>query len=67
MAGRAAVVARESAEYRRLAESVFRRSRMVPRIFNVTFDPVAGLTPMQVEVLSHHMAMVKIETEHGRD
>jgi deazaflavin-dependent oxidoreductase (nitroreductase family) len=67
MTGSAAVVSREFAEYRRLADVVFRRSRMVSRIFNVAFDPVAGLTPAQVGELARHMAMVKIETERGRD
>jgi deazaflavin-dependent oxidoreductase (nitroreductase family) len=65
IAGRAVVVPRDSAEYRRLADAVFRRSRMVPRIFNVDFDPVAGLTSAQAEELSCHMAMVRIETERG--
>ena len=67
IAGRAVVVPRDSAEYRRLADAVFRRSRVVPRIFNVAFDAVAGLTPAQVEELARNMAMVKIETERGRD
>ena len=58
--GRAAVVPPGSEEFRRSAEEGFRRSRIIPRLFGIAFDPNRGLTVEDAERLAQRAAMVRI-------
>jgi deazaflavin-dependent oxidoreductase (nitroreductase family) len=60
VAGTAQVVASDDTDYRRLAETVFRRSGMVSRIFDLRFDASKGLSPEQVQELAKHLGIVRI-------
>ena len=61
--GTAAALAPASAEFKRLAETTFRRARMVPAIFGIDFDKRTGLTAAQLEQLGAQAALVKITAE----
>jgi len=58
--GHAQVVSPESEEFRRRAESSFRRARFIARIFGIDFDPKRGLTAAQLQQLAARAAMVRI-------
>ena len=58
--GRAVVVPPGSEQFRRTAEESFRRSRVIPRLFGIAFDPRGGLTLADAERLAHRAAIVRI-------
>src|SRR6185369_831697 len=58
--GRAVVLPPESEEFRRTAEESFRRSRIIPRLFGIAFDPSRGLTVEDAQRLAQRAAMVRI-------
>jgi len=58
--GRAQLLAADSEEFQQRADASFRRSRMIPWIFGVDFDPRTGLTDSQVRALAAHAAIVRI-------
>lgn len=61
--GHAQVLPADSVEFRTRAEASFRRSRVIPRIFGIAFDPRIGLTDAQVRQLGLQAAIVKITVE----
>jgi hypothetical protein len=61
--GRAVVVPPGSEPFRRSAEASFRRSRIIPRLFGIAFDPNVGLTIEDTERLARRAAMVRITLE----
>ena len=58
--GRAVVIPPDSEQFRRTAEESFRRSRIIPRLFGIAFDPSRGLTVEDAERLAQRAAMVRI-------
>jgi len=58
--GTAHVVSPDSGEFRRRAESSFRRARFIARIFGIDFDPSRGLTVAQLQQLAARVAIVRI-------
>jgi hypothetical protein len=58
--GRAVVVPSDSDEFRRTAEECFRRSRVIPRLFGIAFDPRGVLTVEDAERLAERAAMVRV-------
>ena len=58
--GRAVVVPPGSEQFRRSAEESFRRSRIIPRLFGIAFDPISGLTLEDAARLAQRAAMVRI-------
>jgi hypothetical protein len=58
--GRAVVIPPASEQFRRTAEESFRRSRIIPRLFGIAFDPSNGLTVEDAERLAQRAAMVHI-------
>lgn len=58
--GTAIVVAPDADAFRRTAEESFRRSRAIPRLFGIAFDPERGLNAAQVEQLARRAAIVRI-------
>lgn len=58
--GTARTLAPDADEFRRRAEESFRRSRTIPRLFGIDFDPRRGLTAEQVEHLAQRAAIVRI-------
>jgi hypothetical protein len=65
--GRARVLPADSAEFRQRADASFRRSRVIPWIFGVAFDPRRGLTDAQVEQLAQGAAIVEITLTDGSE
>lgn len=58
--GEARALAPGSGEFRRCADACFRRSRLIPRLFGVAFDPQCGLTVEQLTDLARRAAIVRI-------
>ena len=58
--GRAVVVPPGSEQFRRTAEESFRRSRVIPRLFGIAFDPSGELSVEEAERLSRRAAIVRI-------
>src|SRR5262245_60640383 len=58
--GRAVVVPPDSEQFRRTAEESFRRSRVIPRLFGIAFDPRSELTVEDAERLAQRAAIVRI-------
>jgi hypothetical protein len=58
--GRAVVVPPDSKQFRRTAEESFRRSRVIPRLFGIAFDPRGELTVEDAERLAQRAAIVRI-------
>ena len=58
--GSAHVVSPDSEEFRRRAESSFRRARFIARIFGIDFDSSRGLTATQLQQLAARAAIVRI-------
>lgn len=58
--GRAVVVAPDSDQFRRTAEEAFRRSRVIPRLFGIAFEPDRGLTAEDAARLAQRAAIVRI-------
>jgi hypothetical protein len=63
IAGIARVISNDEPDYRRLAEAGFRRSRMIPRIFDIRFDTSKGLPPEQLSQLVERLVIIKIEID----
>jgi F420H(2)-dependent quinone reductase len=63
--GRALVLRADTDEFRTRAEASFRRSRVIPWIFGIAFDPRTGLTDAQVAQLGQQAAIVRITIEGG--
>ena len=61
--GRAVVVPPDSEQFRRTAEESFRRSRVIPRLFGIAFDPRRGLTVEDAERLAQRAAIIRIELD----
>jgi deazaflavin-dependent oxidoreductase (nitroreductase family) len=59
-AGRAVVVPPGSEQFRRTAEESFRRSRIIPRLFDIAFDSNRGLTAEDAARLARRAAIVRI-------
>jgi hypothetical protein len=58
--GEARALAPGSDEFRGCADECFRRSRIIPRLFGVAFDPQRGLTGEQLSHLARRAAIVHI-------
>src|SRR5262245_28249362 len=58
--GDAVVVPPGSEQFRRTAEESFRRSRIIPRLFGIAFDPSRGLTVEDAARLAQRAAIVRI-------
>jgi hypothetical protein len=58
--GRAVVVPPDSEQFRQSADESFRRSRFIPRLFGIAFDPSRGLTADDAVRLAERAAMVRI-------
>jgi len=58
--GSAVVVPPGSEQFRRTAEESFRRSRIIPRLFGIAFDPSGELTVADAERLAQRAAIVRI-------
>ena len=58
--GEARALSANSNEFRRCAEDSFRRSRLIPRLFGIVFDPQCGLTEEQLVYLARRAAIVRI-------
>src|SRR5262249_44718162 len=58
-AGEARTLAPDSDAFRRCADESFRRSRLIPRLFGIAFDPQRGLTAEQLAHLSRRAAIVR--------
>jgi len=58
--GRAVVVPPRSEQFRRTAEESFRRSRVIPRLFGVAFDPSGELSVADAGRLAQRAAIVRI-------
>ena len=58
--GRAVVVPRDSEQFRRTAEESFRRSRVIPRLFGIAFDPSGELIVEDAARLAQRAAIVRI-------
>jgi hypothetical protein len=58
--GRAVVVPQGSEQFRRTAEEAFRRSRIIPRLFGIAFDPRRGLSVEDAARLAQRAAIVRI-------
>ena len=58
--GRAVVVPPGSEQFRRTAEESFRRSRVIPRLFGIAFDPRGELKVDDAERLAQRAAIVRI-------
>ena len=58
--GCAVVIPAASEQFRRTAEESFRRSRIIPRLFGIAFDPRVGLTAADAERLAQRAAVVRI-------
>jgi hypothetical protein len=58
--GDARTLAPNSGEFRRCADESFRRSRVIPRLFGITYDPRGGLTEEQLTHLARRAAIVRI-------
>jgi len=58
--GRAVVVQPDSEQFRRTAEESFRRSRVIPRLFGIAFDPSGELTVEDADRLAQRAAIVRI-------
>ena len=58
--GEGRTLAPDSSEFRRCADEGFRRSRLIPRLFGIAFDPQHGLTVEQLAHLTRRAAIVRI-------
>ncbi|HLY39000.1 MAG TPA: nitroreductase/quinone reductase family protein [Candidatus Binatia bacterium] len=58
--GRAVVVPSGTEQFRRTAEESFRRSRVIPRLFGIAFDPSGELTVEDAARLARRVAIVRI-------
>jgi hypothetical protein len=58
--GEALTLAPDSDEFRRCAEESFRRSRFIPWLFGIAFDPQRGLSAEQLTNLARRAAIVRI-------
>jgi hypothetical protein len=58
--GEARTLTPDSGEFRRCAEESFRRSRLIPWLFGITFDPRRGLTVEQLAHLARRAAIVRV-------
>ncbi len=58
--GEARTLAPESGEFRRCAEASFSRSRLIPWLFGIAFDPQRGLSVDQLAHLARRAAIVRI-------
>ena len=58
--GQAVVLPPDSEQFRRTAEESFRRSRIIPRLFGIAFDPNRGLTAEDAARLAQRAAIVRI-------
>jgi hypothetical protein len=58
--GQAHTLAPDSDEFRRCAEESFRRSRLIPWLFGIAFDPQRGLRADQLAHLARRAAIVRI-------
>lgn len=61
--GRAVVLQPSSEQFCRTAEESFRRSRVIPRLFGIAFDPRDALTLADAERLAQRAAIVRITLE----
>jgi len=61
--GGAVVVPPGSEQFRRTAEESFRRSRVIPRLFGITFDRRGELTVEDAARLAQRAAIVRIALE----
>jgi len=60
LTGTAEVVPSDAAEFRQRFEAALRRARFIARIFNIDWNPHAGLTETQVKQLGVQAALVRI-------
>lgn len=58
--GTARTLAPDAREFHHCAEESFRRSRVIPRLFGIAFDPQRGLTAEQLALLARRAAIVRI-------
>jgi hypothetical protein len=61
--GRAVAIRPDSEQFSSSAEESFRRSRIIPRLFGIPFDPSRGLTAEDAERLAQRAAIVRITIE----
>jgi len=58
--GSAVVIPPDAEQFRRTAEESFRRSRIIPRLFGIRFNPRSGLTAEDAARLAQRAAIVHI-------
>ena len=58
--GRAVVIPPASEQFRRITEESFRRSRVIPRLFSIAFDPSGEFTIEDAERFAQRAAIVRI-------